>query len=55
MFTAPRNGAYVFTWTAVTQEKYMINLLLVVKGKVVSLAQGDGGANGSQNRAGTRR
>ncbi|KAK3085846.1 hypothetical protein FSP39_009558, partial [Pinctada imbricata] len=51
-FTAPRNGPYVFTWTAITQDKYNLNVDLYVNGKKIGTAQADG-APGPQNSSGS--
>ncbi|KAK3085725.1 hypothetical protein FSP39_007849 [Pinctada imbricata] len=51
-FTAPRGGPYVFTWTALTQDQYSLNVNLYVNGKNIGTAQADG-APGPQNSSGS--
>ncbi|KAK3085685.1 hypothetical protein FSP39_007145 [Pinctada imbricata] len=51
-FTAPRGGAFVFTWTAVTTDYHSINLHLYVNGKRIGVAQADS-LTGSQNSSGS--
>ncbi|KAK3085222.1 hypothetical protein FSP39_000161, partial [Pinctada imbricata] len=51
-FTAPRDGPYVFTWTALTTVKFSLNVYIWHNGKRLSVAQADS-KDGTKNSSGS--
>ncbi|KAK3086699.1 hypothetical protein FSP39_022185, partial [Pinctada imbricata] len=51
-FTAPRDGPFVFTWTAITTDWFQINVYIYHNGRRLSVAQADSETDG-QNSSGS--
>ncbi|KAK3086307.1 hypothetical protein FSP39_016689 [Pinctada imbricata] len=51
-FTAPRDGPFVFTWTALTTDKFLINVYIWHNGKRLSVAQAES-KDETQNSSGS--
>ncbi|KAK3086334.1 hypothetical protein FSP39_017004 [Pinctada imbricata] len=48
-FTAPRDGPYVFAWTVVVKDNFMINIFIYHNGNRLSVAQADSEYNNLNN------